>query len=42
MDHVKSIITLRSAKVIDRPIPEPCKNEKSKGKEELDKLTPSE
>ena len=42
MDHVKSVITLRSGKVIDRPIPEPCENENSKGKEELDKLTPSE
>ncbi|KAK9208748.1 hypothetical protein WN944_001108 [Citrus x changshan-huyou] len=42
MDQVKSVITLRSGKVIDWPIPEPCENENSKGKEELDKLTPSE
>ena len=42
MDHIKSIITLHSGKVIDRPIPEPWENEKSKGKEELDKLTLSE
>ncbi|KAH9697048.1 hypothetical protein KPL71_023441 [Citrus sinensis] len=42
MDQVKSVITLRSGKVIDRPIPEPCENENSKGNEELDKLTPSE
>ena len=42
MDQVKSVITLRSGKVIDRPIPEPCENDNSKGKEELDKLTPSE
>ena len=45
MDHVKSVITLRSGKVIDRPIPEPCEdnnNENSKGKKELNKLTPNE
>ena len=34
MDHVKSVITLRSGKVIDRPIHEPCENENSKGTEE--------
>ena len=42
MDHVKSVITLRSGKVMDQPIPEPCENENFKGKEELDKLTPGE
>ena len=42
MDPVKSVITLRSGKVIDWHIPEPCENKKSKGKEELNKLTPSE
>ncbi|KAK9190382.1 hypothetical protein WN943_018987 [Citrus x changshan-huyou] len=42
IDQVKLVITLQSGKVIDRPIPEPCENENSKGKEELDKLTPSE
>ncbi|XP_024046402.1 uncharacterized protein LOC112100799 [Citrus clementina] len=42
IDQVKLVITFQSGKVIDRPIPEPCENENSKGKEELDKLTPSE
>ena len=34
MDQVKLVITLRSGKVIDRPIHEPCENENSKGTEE--------
>ena len=45
MDQVKSVITFRSGEVIDRSIPEPCENkdnENSKGKEGLNKLTPSE
>ena len=42
MDQVKLVITLRSGKVIDQPIPKSCENENSKGKEELDKLTTSE
>ena len=45
MEQVKSVITLRSGTVIDRPIPEPCENkdnENSKGKEELNKFAPSE
>ena len=45
MDQLKSVITLRSGKVIDKPIPEPCEdkdNENSKGNEGLNKLTPSE
>ena len=42
MNQVKSVITLRSGKVIDRPIHEPYENENSKGKEELDKLTLNE
>ena len=45
MDQVKSIITFRSGKVIDRPIPKPSEDEdgeNSKGKERLNKLTPSE
>ncbi|KAH9649119.1 hypothetical protein KPL70_025870 [Citrus sinensis] len=42
-DQVKSIITLRSGKVIDRPMLEPYENYKnSKGKEGLNELTPSE
>ena len=31
IDHVKSVITLCSGKVIDQPIPEPCEYENSKG-----------
>ena len=27
MDHVKSVITLRSGKVIEKPILEPCEND---------------
>ena len=43
MDQVKSIITLSSSKVVDKPMPEPCENdENSKGKEKLNELTPSE
>ncbi|XP_052297471.1 uncharacterized protein LOC127902467 isoform X2 [Citrus sinensis] len=42
-DQVKSVITLRSGKVVDRPMPEPYENdENSKGKEGLNELTPSE
>ncbi|XP_052288726.1 uncharacterized protein LOC127899394 isoform X2 [Citrus sinensis] len=42
-DQVKSVITLRSGKVVDRPMPEPYENDKnSKGKEGLNELTPSE
>ena len=42
-NQVKSVITLRSGKVVDRPMPEPCENdENSKGKEGLNELTPSE
>ena len=36
MDHVKSVITLRSGKVIEKPILEPCENDDesiSEGKE---------
>ncbi|KAK9211927.1 hypothetical protein WN943_001306 [Citrus x changshan-huyou] len=42
-DQVKSVIILRSGKVVDRPMPEPYENdENSKGKEGLNELTPSE
>ncbi|XP_052299939.1 uncharacterized protein LOC127903649 [Citrus sinensis] len=42
-DQVKSVITLRSGKVVDRLMPEPYENdENSKGKEGLNELTPSE
>ena len=42
-DQVKSVITLCSGKVVDRPMPEPYENnENSKGKEGLNELTPSE
>ena len=42
MDRVKSVRTLRCGKVIDGHIPKPCENKNSKGKEELNKLIPSE
>ena len=39
MDQVKSVITLRSGKVIEKPILEPCKKDDesiSEGKEEVE------